>query len=97
MGCKWKSITWGEMVCFFGILLRISMDPRRIDGYVSYFQDDPILNLGHGHHVGLCGYGSWAKEVMLLDHFHQICSSFHPELSDSRETGDKYHQLRYFI
>eukprot|EP00957_Ditylum_brightwellii_P028076 2119656-Ditylum_brightwellii.AAC.1 len=41
------------MVCFFGILLRINMDPRRINGYITYFQDDPFLNLGHGYHVGL--------------------------------------------
>eukprot|EP00957_Ditylum_brightwellii_P101536 7738427-Ditylum_brightwellii.AAC.1 len=27
-----------------------------MSGYVSYFQDDHILNLGHGYHVGLCGY-----------------------------------------
>eukprot|EP00957_Ditylum_brightwellii_P184761 14072697-Ditylum_brightwellii.AAC.1 len=81
------------MVHLFGILLRISMEPRRMDGFVSYFQDDPILNLGNGYHVGLHGYGSWAKEVMLLDCFCQILSAFHPECSDSRETGDKRHQL----
>eukprot|EP00957_Ditylum_brightwellii_P184103 14023407-Ditylum_brightwellii.AAC.1 len=85
------------MVCFFGILLRISMEPRGINRYVFYFQDDPILNLGHGYHAGLHGYGSWAKDVMLLDCFCQIQSAFHPEFGDSRETGNKCHQLMYFI
>eukprot|EP00957_Ditylum_brightwellii_P111826 8529425-Ditylum_brightwellii.AAC.1 len=45
-----RNITWEEMVCFFGILLRISMEPRRMYGYASYFQDDHFLNLGHGYH-----------------------------------------------
>eukprot|EP00957_Ditylum_brightwellii_P074164 5635461-Ditylum_brightwellii.AAC.1 len=30
------------MVCFVGSLLRISIEPRRMDGDVSYFQNDPI-------------------------------------------------------
>eukprot|EP00957_Ditylum_brightwellii_P049234 3735828-Ditylum_brightwellii.AAC.1 len=30
IGWKWTNITWGEMVRFFGILLRISMEPRRM-------------------------------------------------------------------
>eukprot|EP00957_Ditylum_brightwellii_P160927 12252009-Ditylum_brightwellii.AAC.1 len=79
------------MVCFFDILLRISMESRRMGGYVSYFQDDPIPNLGYGYHVGLCDYGSWAKEVMLLDYLHQIWPAFHPECGDSTEIGDKCH------
>eukprot|EP00957_Ditylum_brightwellii_P103090 7856037-Ditylum_brightwellii.AAC.1 len=72
----------------FGILLRISMEPRRMGGYVSYFQDDTILNLGQGYHVVLHGYTSWSTKVMALDHFCQICSASCPEFGDSTETGD---------
>eukprot|EP00957_Ditylum_brightwellii_P057929 4392130-Ditylum_brightwellii.AAC.1 len=31
IGRKWRNITWADMVCFFGILLRISMEPMRMN------------------------------------------------------------------
>eukprot|EP00957_Ditylum_brightwellii_P197208 15024831-Ditylum_brightwellii.AAC.1 len=30
IGWEWTNSTWGEIVCFFGILLRISMESRRM-------------------------------------------------------------------
>ena len=38
IGRKWTNITWGEMVRFFGILLRISMEPRRMGGTFPIFK-----------------------------------------------------------
>eukprot|EP00957_Ditylum_brightwellii_P058297 4420020-Ditylum_brightwellii.AAC.1 len=38
------------------------METRGIDGYVSYFQDDPVVDLGQGYLVVAWGYTSWAKE-----------------------------------
>eukprot|EP00957_Ditylum_brightwellii_P202741 15331569-Ditylum_brightwellii.AAC.2 len=50
------------MVHVFGILLRISMDPRRMGGYLSYFQYDPVLDLGQGYHAVHCSYASCPKK-----------------------------------
>eukprot|EP00957_Ditylum_brightwellii_P036212 2743588-Ditylum_brightwellii.AAC.1 len=38
IGRKWTNITWGEMVCFFGILLWINMEPRRMGGTFPIFK-----------------------------------------------------------
>ena len=51
LGHKWKNITVGEMVRFFGILLRISMEPQKMGGYESYFRDAPQIHLGVGYNV----------------------------------------------
>ena len=97
LGHKWENITVGEMVRFFGILLRISMEPRKMGGYESYFQDPPQIHLGVGYNVRLTGFEPWARNVMPLVRFKQIRSAFHPEAGKSELTGDKCHQLRYFI
>eukprot|EP00957_Ditylum_brightwellii_P126717 9658068-Ditylum_brightwellii.AAC.1 len=59
IGHKQRNITRGEVVHFFSILLRISMEPSRMNGCVSYFEDDPFLNLGHGYHI----YSAFYLEV----------------------------------
>ena len=95
-GHKWRNISTGEMIRFFGIMLRISLDPRKMGGYTSYFQDNPIITLSNGYSVQLRGFDPWAKEVMPLIRFKQIRGAFHPE-AGSTSCGDKCHQLRYFI
>ena len=45
LGHKFKNITVGEMVRFFGVMLRISLEPRKMGGYPSYFQDSPVVSL----------------------------------------------------
>ena len=97
IGRKWSNITTGEMVRFFGIMLRISMEPRKMGGYATYFQDNVYMDTGGGYKVKLRGFTCWAKEIMPLDRFKQIRSAFHPEAGDNKESGDKCHQLRYFI
>ena len=37
LGHKWTNITVGEMIRFFDVLLRISLEPRKMAGYESYF------------------------------------------------------------
>lgn len=96
LGHKWENISVGEMVRFFGIMLRISMEPRKMGGYTSYFQENPLVNLASGYSVQLRGFDPWAKEVMPLIRFKQIRGAFHPEAGLSM-CGDKCHQLRYFI
>lgn len=96
LGHKWANITTGEMVRFFGIMLRISMEPRKMGGYTSYFQENPVVSLANGYSVQLRGFDAWAKDIMPLIRFKQIRGAFHPEAGQS-DCGDKCHQLRYFI
>ena len=91
-----EDYSWGDD-SFFGILLRISMEPRKMGGYVSYFRDPPQVHLGVGYNVRLIGFEPWARNIMPLLRFKQIRSAFHPEAGRSELTGDKCHQLRYFI
>ena len=95
LGHKWTNITTGEMVRFFGILLRISMEPRKMGGYASYFVSNPCVSVG-GYSVQLKGYSPWAKDIMSLVRFKQIRSAFHPQAEKSI-CGDNCHQLRFFI
>ena len=98
LGHKWENITIGEIVRFFGILLRISMEPRKMGGYKLYFQDALQIHLGvGGNNVCLTGFEPWARNIMTLVRFKQIRSAFHPEAGRSELTGDKCYQLQYFI
>ena len=73
------------------------MEPRKMGGYVSYFQDNPHVHMGGNYNVRVRGLDPWAKQIMALIRFKQIRSAFHPEAGLSDLTGDKCHQLRYFI
>ena len=45
-GHKWSNISTGEMVQFFEILLKISSEPRKMKGYISYFVEDIAVSIG---------------------------------------------------
>jgi len=62
------------------------MEPRKMGGYTSYFQEKPLVNLASGYSVQLRGF----------IRFKQIRGAFHPEAGLSL-CGNKCHQLRYFI
>ena len=96
LGYAWENITVGEMIRFFGIILRISMEPRNMGGYTSYFEEDPVVILGSGYFCKLREYQSWAKDGVPLVRFNKIRSAFHPEVGESM-CREKYHQLHYFI
>ena len=96
LGHTWRNITVGEMIRFFGIMLHISLEPRKMGGDTSYFVEDPVVILGSGYFCKLRGYQVWAKEVMTLIRFNQTRSAFHPEVGES-VCRDRCHQLRYFI
>ena len=96
LGHKWTNITVEEMVHFFGILLRISLEPRKMGGYTSYFQESHSITLASGYTCNLQGYQSWAKNVMNLVRFKQIRSAFRLE-SHRYDINDKCYQLRWFI
>ena len=96
LGHEWKNITTAEMIRFFGILLRISLEPRKMGGYITYFSEEPVIAMGSTYRCKLRGYEPWAKRIMSLVRFKQIRSAFHPETGTSL-CGDKCHQLRYII
>lgn len=76
-------------------MLRIIMEPRKMGGYTSYFQHNPVVPLATRYSVQLRGFEPWAKDIMYLIRFKQIRGAFHPEAGYS-QCGNKYHQLRYF-
>ena len=96
LGHEWKNISTAEMIRFFGILLRISLEPRKMGGYTTYFSDESVIAMGSTYRCKLRGYEPWAKRIMTLVRFKQIRSAFHPETGTSL-CGDKCHQLRYII
>ena len=84
------------MVRFLGVILKMSIDDRKLGGYVAYFDQDLRVNLGRSYSVKLEDYPPWALKVFSLIRFKQIRSAFHPEVGAS-SIGDKCHQLRYAI
>ena len=55
IGHKWTNISVKEMTHFFGTKLRISLEPRKMDGYDSYFIEDHTIVLANGYTVTLTG------------------------------------------
>ena len=96
LGHKWSNISVEEMVHFFGILLRISLEPRKMGGYESYFVENQSLTLASGYTASLRGYNAWAKDIMSLVRFKQIRSAFRSECH-RYDINDKCYQLRWFI
>ena len=96
LGHKWSNVTVEEMIHFFGIMLRISLEPRKMGGYKSYFTEQHSITAANGYSTSLRGYHAWAKDVMSLLRFKQIRSAFRSEC-DRYDPNDKCYQLRWFI
>ena len=79
IGHKPMNITVGEIIRLFGIMLRISIESWNMGGYLYYFVEDPMINLGHGYSVQPRGYNAWREDVMTIIRFKHICSTFHIE------------------
>ena len=78
-GNKWENITVSEVIKFFGIMLRISIDPWKMEVYMHYFTEYLMINLGHVYYVQIRGYDAWAKYIIILIRFKHILSTFHPD------------------
>ena len=96
LGHKWNNITTEEMIHFFGIMLRISLEPRKMGGYESYFTEQQSITAANGYSTSLRGYHAWAKDIMSLLRFKQIRSAFRSECN-RYDPNDKCYQLRWFI
>ena len=95
-GFPWKNITTEEMYRFFGVLLKMSIDNRKMGGYKAYFKAKPTVYLTNDYSMTLHSYPAWASKVFTLGRFQQLRAAFHPEVGESR-VGDKVHQLRYAL
>ena len=60
-------------------MLWISIDPRHLGGYNSYFESISRIPCGQGYMVSLEAYGGWDSKIMSLSQFRQICSAYYPE------------------
>ena len=86
-------ITVEEMMRFFGILLRISLNPIDNGGYAAYFDANDIkIGIDENVTMKAPNMSGWASEIMSLKRFKTIRKAFHPEARSGREAGDKcYH------
>eukprot|EP00957_Ditylum_brightwellii_P129169 9852152-Ditylum_brightwellii.AAC.1 len=62
-GQKYKNITVEEMVRFYGILLRMSIEPRHLGGYQAYFKSTTRIDLAPRYVQEFNTYGGWAEEI----------------------------------
>ena len=83
------------MIRFCGVILKMSIDDRKLGGYEAYFKEMEV-NLSRDYNVKLNDFPPWAAKVFSLHRFKQIRAAFHPEVGAS-EIGDKCHQLRQAI
>ena len=95
-GIKWKNITVQEMLHFYALMLKISIDPRHHGGYNSYFESISINHCSQGYTVSLEAYGGRDSKITSFSHFRQIRSTYHPEFGEYA-VGDKFHQLIFLI
>ena len=72
LGNKCNNINVREMILFFGRMMIISMEHRNVVGYISYFVNNNTINIGGHYAVHLCGYDTWAIDIMSLIIYTQI-------------------------
>ena len=86
------------MVCFFGIMLQISIERWKMGGYTSYFDENTTFSAENLYNIAMRGYAPWGTSVMSFVRFRQIKSAYHPELGENKlHSGHKYYLLRYSI
>lgn len=64
-GSAWKNITVEEMIRFHGMVLKMSIDDRKLGGYEAYFTEGMSINLGRNYSVTLTDYPAWASKVTM--------------------------------
>ena len=96
--CVWTDITTEEMYRFFGVLLKMSLQPIDGGGYPAYFRTtNKELCTGYGSRAKklvIDNTTGFASKIMTLRRFKQMRSAFHPEHVAAANSGDKCYQLR---
>ena len=91
-------ITVEETMRFFGIILRISLNPIDNGGYAAYFDANDIeIGIDENVTMKAPNTSGWASEIMSLKRFKIIRKAFHPEARSGREAGDKCYHVRHLI
>ena len=72
VGYAWNNIITEEMIRFNGMVLKMSIDDRKLGGYEAYFKEEIPVSLGEGYTVTLNDYPAWASKIMPLWRFKQI-------------------------
>ena len=84
------------MIHFFGMVLNMSIDDRRVGGYTGYLYDEIFTDLAENYSINIKGFMSWAKDVMTICLFKQIHFAFCPKLHFTTNR-DMCHQHCYAI
>ena len=63
-GIIWKNITVQEMVRFYGVMIRMIIDPCHLGGYEGYFTSTLYVRVGCGYNVKLVEYGGWEERII---------------------------------
>ena len=96
-GSPWVPISYGEMVRFHGILLRMSIDNRKVGGYETYFSEScSNIQVTQTYVRNLHYLEPWANKIMNFKRFKQIRAAYHHEKTRTSK-GDKCWQIRYVI
>ena len=77
-------------------MLRISIEPRNIEGYTSYFEPISSICCGKGYTVIFEAYVIWATKIMTISRLRFIRFAYHTEFRESA-VGDKCHQMRFLV
>ena len=84
------------MLDFYGVMIRIYIEPQHLGGYTSYFELISIISCGQGYMISIVSYGGWDDKIMSIHNFRHICSSYHTEFGES-SVVDKFHQLIFLV
>ena len=97
-GLAFVDISVTEMMNFFGIMLRMSLNPIDYGGYQAYFNKSDIeVQIDSETTIKAFSTGRWASDIMDLRRYKIIRMAFHPEDRLARECGDKCYHVRYLM
>ena len=66
IGHKLTNIAVGKIIILFVAILRVLIDPWKMEGYPPYFLEYPMIHLGCGYSIQIRFYDTWGKYVIHL-------------------------------
>ena len=93
---KRKNISVGEIIELFGIMLQMSIYPRKMGWYSSYFMKYTMVHLWKWIFCSTQDLWFWWKDITILIILKKIISAFHPEARTSF-CKENIYQPSYFI
>ena len=65
-GYRWCRITLAEIVKFCGVILKMSINDRKLGDYEAYFQDNIEVHLGPTYTALVEDFSGWASKIQDL-------------------------------